>query len=164
MELLGAELLADRNGFLKNVARTLPVAAREFDEAENVFDVAVDDGRLHLLEHLSRAFRGFARGVEIVAHAIQPRETIEHLRDIDRRLTHVYTEVTDTTLGTARMAKLNEAVNTLVPLRKAVAELTTWPFRDTVAFGRAVLIASAPLVYAVLNELIRVFWIAPLSR
>ena len=41
--------------------------------------------------------------------------------------------------------------------------MTTWPFADTVAFGRAVLIASAPLIYTVLNELIKVFWIAPLS-
>jgi hypothetical protein len=88
----------------------------------------------------------------------------EVLGDIDRRLSRVYAEVTDTTLGTARMAKLMEAVNTLVPLRKTVHEVTTWPFRDTVAFGRAILIASAPLVYAALSELIRVFWIAPMGR
>ena len=52
---------------------------------------------------------------------------------------------------------------TLVPLRKTVGEMTTWPFADTVAFGRAVLIASAPLIYTVLNELIKKFWIEPLS-
>jgi hypothetical protein len=59
---------------------------------------------------------------------------------------------------------LNERTNTLLPLRKAVAETTTWPFADTVAFGRAILIASAPLIYTVLSELIKVFWINPLSR
>ena len=48
-------------------------------------------------------------------------------------------------------------------MRKAVQEMTTWPFRDTVAFGRAVLIAAAPLIYTTLSELIRVFWIRPLS-
>jgi hypothetical protein len=84
--------------------------------------------------------------------------------DLDGRLSQVYRELTDTTLGTARMTKLNEATNTLVPLRKTVGEMTTWPFRDTVAFGRAVLIASAPLVYAALSEVIRVFWIAPMGR
>jgi hypothetical protein len=97
-------------------------------------------------------------------HQQMAKSKYEVIGDIDRRLSRVYAEVTDTTLGTARMAKLMEAVNTLVPLRKTAHEVTTWPFRDTVAFGRAVLIASAPLVYAALSELIRVFWIAPMGR
>ena len=42
--------------------------------------------------------------------------------------------------------------------------MTTWPFRDTIAFGRAVLIALAPLIYTVVNELIKVFLIGPLNR
>ena len=42
--------------------------------------------------------------------------------------------------------------------------MTTWPFRDTLAFGRAVLIALAPLIYTVFNELIRIFIIGPLNR
>jgi hypothetical protein len=62
------------------------------------------------------------------------------------------------------IAALNARTNTLVPLRKTVHEMTTWPFRDTVAFGRAVLIASAPLIYTVRRVLITVFWINPLSR
>ena len=41
--------------------------------------------------------------------------------------------------------------------------MTTWPFRDTVAFARAVLIALAPLIYTTLAELIRFFVIGPLS-
>ena len=63
----------------------------------------------------------------------------------------------------ALMARLNTQTGLLVPLRKAVDEMTTWPFRDTLAFGRAVLIASAPLIYTVISELIKVIWINPLS-
>ena len=42
--------------------------------------------------------------------------------------------------------------------------MTTWPFRGTLAFGRALLIASAPLIYAALSEIIRVWWLAPLTH
>lgn len=59
--------------------------------------------------------------------------------------------------------RVGATTSALIPLRKTVQEMTTWPFRDTVAFGRAVLIASAPLVYTTLSELIRVFVIGPLS-
>lgn len=61
-------------------------------------------------------------------------------------------------------AWMNNRLSTLVTLRRTVQEMTTWPFRDTLAFGRAVLIASAPLIYTVMSELIKVFWIGPLSR
>ena len=67
-------------------------------------------------------------------------------------------------LDATTMSTLNDRTSTLIDLRRTVQEMPTWPFRDTVTFGRAVLIASAPLVYTVLSELIRVFWIAPLSR
>ena len=60
--------------------------------------------------------------------------------------------------------QLNHRVSTLVNLRKTVGEMTTWPFRDTLALGRAVLIATAPLIYTVINELITVFLIGPLTR
>jgi hypothetical protein len=40
-------------------------------------------------------------------------------------------------------------------MRKTVQEMTTWPFRSAVTFGRAVIIALAPLIYAFLSELIR---------
>lgn len=59
--------------------------------------------------------------------------------------------------------RLNHRVSTLVNLRKTVGEMTTWPFRDTLAFGRAVLIATAPLIYTVINELIKIFFINPLA-
>ena len=48
-------------------------------------------------------------------------------------------------------------------MRKTVQEMTTWPFADTVAFGRALIIASAPLIYTTLSELGKVFWINPLT-
>jgi hypothetical protein len=67
------------------------------------------------------------------------------------------TDITETT-------RLNHRASTLVNLRKTVDEMTTWPFRDTLALTRAVLIAMAPLIYTVINELIKLFWIAPLAR
>lgn len=57
--------------------------------------------------------------------------------------------------------RVGATTSALIPLRKTVQEMTTWPFRDTVALGRAVLIASAPLIYATLSEVIRVFIIGP---
>lgn len=60
------------------------------------------------------------------------------------------------------MSRLNNRVSILVDLRKTVTEMTTWPFRDTLAFGRALLIASAPLIYTIATELIKIFWINPL--
>ncbi|MDP8904119.1 MAG: hypothetical protein M3N29_02170 [Chloroflexota bacterium] len=51
-----------------------------------------------------------------------------------------------------------------IGVRKTVQEMPAWPFRNTAAFGRAVLVASAPLIYATLNELIKICWIQPLSR
>ncbi len=85
------------------------------------------------------------------------------LADINGKIAGVYDHMNRNSDDTSAIASLNQRTNTLVPLRKTVQEMTTWPFADTVAFGRAVLIASAPLIYTVLNELIKVFWIAPLS-
>lgn len=85
------------------------------------------------------------------------------LASLNARLSHVYEEVTAGGVGATQKPGLDVRANTLIPLRRTAHEMTTWPFADTVAFGRAVLIASAPLIYTVLNELIKVFWIAPLS-
>ena len=49
----------------------------------------------------------------------------------------------------------------LIALRRTVIEMRTWPFQGPIAFGRAVLFAAAPLIYAALSELIKV-WITPL--
>jgi hypothetical protein len=58
--------------------------------------------------------------------------------------------------------RLNSELTLLATLRKTVMEMTSWPFRDSLTFGRAVLIAGAPLIYAVMTELIKVLWIDPL--
>lgn len=57
----------------------------------------------------------------------------------------------------------NNKVAALTALRATVLQMTTWPFRDSLAFGRAVLIASAPLIYTVISELIKAIWIKPLT-
>ncbi len=86
------------------------------------------------------------------------------LADLNARIRQVYDDVSLSSMDVSHLPGLNERTNTLLPLRKTVGETTTWPFADTVAFGRAILIASAPLIYTVLSELIKVFWINPLSR
>ena len=86
------------------------------------------------------------------------------LADLNSRIAQVYGEVSHVSARDAQPMGLDIRTNTLLPLRRAVGEMTTWPFADTVAFGRAILIASAPLIYTVLSELIKVFWINPLSR
>ena len=67
-----------------------------------------------------------------------------------------------TDLDDAEIARLNNRLGTLIALRKTVGEMTTWPFRDTLALARAILIASAPLIYTIVAELIKAFWIQPL--
>ena len=63
----------------------------------------------------------------------------------------------------AEIGRLSGHLSTLVTLRKTVGEMTTWPFRDTLALGRAVLIAMAPLIYTIVSELIKVIWINQLG-
>jgi hypothetical protein len=59
--------------------------------------------------------------------------------------------------ATVPSGELNDRTSLLVSLRRVVSEMPTWPFRDTVVFGRAVLIASAPVIYAALNGLVDAF-------
>ncbi|HEX8024824.1 MAG TPA: hypothetical protein VF484_01335 [Candidatus Limnocylindrales bacterium] len=61
-------------------------------------------------------------------------------------------------------AHLANITGTTLQLRKTVQDMTTWPFRGTLAFGRALLIAAAPLIYATLSELIRITFLAQLSQ
>ena len=87
------------------------------------------------------------------------------LSDINQRLRVSYDELRQPDAESSDgMSGLRNRVGTLVDLRRTVGEMTTWPFRDTIAFGRAVLIALAPLIYTVVNELIKVFVIDPLNR
>jgi hypothetical protein len=100
------------------------------------------------------------------------------LRGIHRQMTHakaaalanlnaqiraIYVRVNVGPLDAAESGRLSGQVSTLVTLRKTVGEMTTWPFRDTLALGRAVLIASAPLIYTIVSELIKVIWINQLG-
>jgi hypothetical protein len=87
------------------------------------------------------------------------------LSRLNARLRELYVaaEADAQPLDQAEASRLNNRVGALVALRKTVGEMTTWPFRDTLAFGRAVLIASAPLIYACVTELIKIFWINPLA-
>jgi hypothetical protein len=87
------------------------------------------------------------------------------LSDINHRLGQAYDELRQPKPKAAEaMAALRNRVGTLIDLRRTVNEMTTWPFRDTIAFGRAVLIALAPLIYTVVNELIKIFLIDPINR
>ena len=61
-------------------------------------------------------------------------------------------------------AHLANITGTTLQLRKTVQDMTTWPFRGTLAFGRALLIAAAPLIYATLSELIRLTLLAPFGK
>jgi hypothetical protein len=52
--------------------------------------------------------------------------------------------------------RMNSATNAVILMRKAVQDMTTWPFRNTAGLARAVLIVSAPLIYTALNQLIAI--------
>jgi len=97
-------------------------------------------------------------------HGQMDRAKERALGDINHRLRESYDELrAEPAPAGPALTDLNSRVGTLVALRKTVGEMTTWPFRDTIAFGRAVLIALAPLIYTVVNELIKVFFINPLN-
>ena len=86
------------------------------------------------------------------------------LTALNARIGELYAKFSVPLQGDAtEVGRLSAATGALVPLRRTVQEMTTWPFRNTVALGRAVLIASAPLIYTTLSELIRVFIIGPIS-
>jgi hypothetical protein len=86
------------------------------------------------------------------------------LSELNARLGDSYAKVNTQSAPTNEAASsLNNRVSTLINLRKTVGEMTTWPFRDTIALGRAVLIALAPLIYAVINELIKKFFLNPIT-
>jgi hypothetical protein len=92
-------------------------------------------------------------------HGQMERAKERALADINGRLRASYDELRQNPPPTGpALADLNGRVGTLIALRKTVGEMTTWPFRDTLAFGRALLIALAPLIYTVVNELIKIFF------
>jgi hypothetical protein len=91
-------------------------------------------------------------------HREMARAKQRAMSGLNARIRHVYEDVGRDATGEVAVGVLSDRTSTLVDLRKTVQEMTTWPFRDTLAFGRAVLIASAPIIYAALSELIKVLW------
>jgi hypothetical protein len=88
-------------------------------------------------------------------HGQMRRAKDEALAGLNSQLTEVHAVVEPATpVPAAITAELNDRTNLLVSLRRVVAEMPTWPFRDTVAFGRALLLASAPVIYAALNGIV----------
>ena len=86
-------------------------------------------------------------------HGQMTRAKHAALGSLNGRIGEAFNEATAPSIGAAALGPLNERTSVLTTLRKTVQEMTTWPFRNTVAFGRAVLIASAPLIYAALTRL-----------
>ena len=83
------------------------------------------------------------------------------LTGLNQRIADLYDEISGPLPADADDAsRIGGATNALIPMRKTVLEMTTWPFRSAVTFGRALLIALAPLIYAFLSELIRLSFLA----
>jgi hypothetical protein len=79
------------------------------------------------------------------------------LGTLSDRLADLYAEVTGgLPAEMTEAARMNNATNAVILMRKAVQDMTTWPFRNTAGLARAVLIVSAPLIYTALNEVIRI--------
>lgn len=85
-------------------------------------------------------------------------------RDLNLELSKIQNELVANAPDAERTSYLGTRAGALVSLRKVVQESPTWPFRDTLAVTRAALIASSPLIYTALNELIRIFLIEPLAK
>jgi len=97
-------------------------------------------------------------------HRQMARARYAALSRISGHLRAMYEQVNDgTEIDMTESALRNNKVAALTSLRATVLQMTTWPFRDSLAFGRAVLIASAPLIYTVISELIKAIWIRPLT-
>ncbi len=103
-------------------------------------------------------------------HQRMARAKQDALRGLNARIREVYDRESGVEraagggadLDDAEIARLNNRATLLVSLRRTVGEMTTWPFRDTLALARALLIASAPLIYTIGSELIKAFLIKPL--
>jgi hypothetical protein len=67
----------------------------------------------------------------------------------------------DTDTEDDNLGSLADRTKMLVDLRRIIDESPNWPFADTAEIARVVVAVSSPLVYFLLNELIRVY-IVPL--
>ncbi len=82
------------------------------------------------------------------------------LGKLNHELTDIFRETTQPEQpDPARMGTLSNRTGTLINLRSVLQATPTWPFQSTVAVSRAILVASAPIIYAVLNELIQRFFL-----
>jgi hypothetical protein len=97
-------------------------------------------------------------------HRQMARAKAAALAGLNAQIREIYDRVNAGSTDGPETARMSGQVSTLVTLRKTVGEMTTWPFRDTLALGRAVLIASAPLIYTIVSEIIKVIWITPLAH
>ena len=55
------------------------------------------------------------------------------------------------------LGKLNDRINKLDQLRKTIAETPEWPFRNSAAFGRSIVVILTPLLSLVGNEMVRAY-------
>lgn len=127
----------------------------------SVLLVATTASLLALILPLRSIHRQMARAKQDALRGLNAR--IREVYERERGVGVVHAAGGATQLDDAEVSRLNNRMGTLSALRKTVQEMTTWPFRDTLAFGRAVLIASAPLIYTVTSELIKILWIQPLT-
>lgn len=61
------------------------------------------------------------------------------------------------------LGALADRTSMLIHLRKTVLEAPNWPFKDSAAVARATIAVTSPLVYFILNELIRAYLLPVLS-
>jgi hypothetical protein len=127
----------------------------------SVLVVATVASILALILPLRPIHRQMARAKQDALGRLNAR--IRDVYDREGGATRAHDPVGAAELDDAEIARLNNRLGTLLALRKTVGEMTTWPFRDTLALGRAILIASAPLIYTVTSELIKSLWLSQLT-
>jgi len=94
---------------------------------------------------------------------LQTRQAKDYaLSRIYDELEHLQDELLDG--GHQSPADLNARTNALVNLRKTILEVPNWPFRSTTTIVRAITAATSPLIYFVLIELVRVYFVPVLIR
>ncbi|MDH7485231.1 MAG: hypothetical protein QHJ81_03025 [Anaerolineae bacterium] len=55
------------------------------------------------------------------------------------------------------VAEMADRTDALAALRKMIQESPNWPFKDTAEVARAILAVASPLIYFILNEIIRAY-------
>jgi hypothetical protein len=79
------------------------------------------------------------------------------LAAIHQQLQEIHATVLHRPQEAQDLAALNNRAAILVNLRKTIHEAPTWPFKDSGGLVRAVAAVSSPLIYFILNELIRTY-------